>query len=142
MKAAIIPIQSITDIITNSSTEVFLLNLEDAEQFEKDYDYRKGYFDEFKTIEDVRKYVEKDDCEELDAFMEYNPYCSWNAGNVISVMKEKANKTDDQIWDFFKDLYVGLVGKAILVCDNCWDMCNEIRDWCEKNKKPYKEAGL
>ena len=101
-------IQSFNDIITNSSSEVFVsVQNEDLinalKQMNIDYDI---YNDEAS----LRQAVE-DNAWMFDEVVDYNPYGeSW-------IYELRENKTEDEIWDFFKSFYIHLIGKVIIDVD-------------------------
>lgn len=101
-------VQSFSDLITNSSSEVFvsvqnedLINV--LNQMEIDYDI---YNDE----ESLRQAVE-DNPWMFDEIVSYNPY------REVWIYALKENKTEDEIWDFFKSFYIHLIGKVIIDVD-------------------------
>ena len=101
-------IQSFSDIITNSSSEVFVsIQNEDLinalKQMEIDYDI---YNDE----ESLRQAVE-DNPWMFDEMVSYNPYREF----WIDELKE--NRTSDEIWDFLKSFYIHLIGKVLINVD-------------------------
>ena len=101
-------IQSFSDLITNSSSEVFVsTNNEDLinvlKQMEIDYYI---YHDE----ESLRQAVEENPWM-FDEIVSYNPYREF----WIDELKEK--KTQDELWDFFKQFYINLIGKVIIDVD-------------------------
>lgn len=128
-------IKSIVNVITNSSTEVFLIKRDDT------------FFELLKTFNvnpDTFKFIESEDeikkillkgiaskkegkwCDEYDDFGEllnmvldsnYNPfYCSYSCENDICdsviwrVMKNELGKTDEEIIDFFMPLFAKTIG--------------------------------
>lgn len=111
----ILKIKSISDAITNSSTEVFLNKNTDAfKKFAKTFKYIK--FISFETEEDVKKYVMEDDMwynhEELSYILSYNPIYDWHDYFV------EYNLDKETIWPFIKYPYLELIGQvAAFVCD-------------------------
>lgn len=102
-------IQSFSDIITNSSSEVFISapNEELINILNEWGIWHKCY----NTEEELRKAVEEDpwDFEEITT---YNPYYNY------SLMEElREMKSSDSIWEFFKQFYTGLLGKIIVDVD-------------------------
>ena len=103
-------VQSFSDIITNSSSEVFVSEKSEAlikalETMGIDYDY-------YETEEQLRKAVEADPYD-FDEIVDCNIYV-----NVMYFIdKFHETKTDDEIWDFFKPFYIDLVGKVIVEVD-------------------------
>lgn len=115
-----VKIQSVSDVITNSSSEVFLTKI--TENFKKAFteDDHK-YFDAIILNEDdLKKWIcEKSywELEELDELVDYNPL--FNIYNDL----EKCGKTIEEAFEFFKSCYTPLIGYAILVREDCcrWD---------------------
>lgn len=119
-------IKSITDIITNSSSEVFCYKIDqEYEGLKKAVPEME--FIEFKTLEDIRKFVISKDyygwefsgCEiqcsngeENVPEPEYDFY-GYEGEWLIDKLK-KSGKTDDEIWDFFKVVYENILGYAFL----------------------------
>lgn len=129
-------IQSISDIVTNSSSEVFLIESNEAsDEFFKEY---RWYHSTFNTIEDVKKYVMDTD-NDLEA-LEHLSCVEWldfDWEYLIPTLKQ--HKTDDEIWEFFKFKFENLVGKSIVVMDNNYidDLLTDIRvfNMKDENKK-------
>ena len=101
-------IQSFSDIITNSSSEVFVSTSSDEllqalKELNIDYDC---YHDE----EELRKAVEENSWD-FDEIVEFNPYREWWFDDI------KSRKTCDELWDFFKIFYIDLIGKIIIDVD-------------------------
>ena len=101
-------IQSFSDIITNSSSEVFVSSSSDEllqalKELNIDYDC---YHDE----EELRKAVEENSWD-FDEIVEFNPYREWWFDDI------KSRKTCDELWDFFKIFYTDLIGKIIIDVD-------------------------
>jgi hypothetical protein len=101
-------VQSFSDIISNSSSEVFVSTSSDEllqalKELNIDYDC-------YHNEEELRKAVEKDSwC--FDEIVEFNPYREWWFDDI------KSRKTCDELWDFFKIFYVDLIGKIIIDVD-------------------------
>ena len=101
-------IQSFSDLITNSSSEVFVFvqNEEIINALKQmDIDYNV-YNDEAS----LRKAVE-DDAWMFDGVVDFNPYREF----WIDELREK--KTGDELWEFFKSFYTPLIGKIIVDVD-------------------------
>jgi hypothetical protein len=101
-------IQSFSDIITNSSSEVFVSTsneelLKALKELGIDYVC-------YTTEEELRNAVETRSWEfmELDMF---NPYYEWWFEDI------KKEKTSDECWEFFKSFYINLIGKIIVDID-------------------------
>lgn len=101
-------VQSFSDLITNSSSEVFVsIQNEDLinalEQMNIDYDI---YRDETS----LRKAVE-DNAWQFGGIVSFNPYREYWLEEI------KEGKTSDEIWEFFKSFYIDLIGKVIIDVD-------------------------
>lgn len=101
-------VQSFSDIITNSSSEVFVSTSSDEllqalKELNIDYDC---YYNE----EELRKAVEENSWD-FDEIVEFNPYREWWFDDI------KSRKTCDELWDFFKVFYMDLIGKIIIDVD-------------------------
>ena len=108
-------IQSFSDLITNSSSEVFVsLPNEDLINILKDWGIEYKCYN---TEEELRKAVKENpwDFEGITIYNPYQDYCVLE--NLLKV------KTDDQIWEFFKDCYIGLIGKIIVDVDRDYLYC-------------------
>lgn len=123
MKYQLLKVKSITDVITNSSTEVFLLKNDDAfKEFNNSLEtlYADYIFD---TEEKVKEYLSESyegntyRYEYLSEFLETNPLANYD---FIDMVKDELKKTYDETWEFVKSCYLPLVGYAlIMVEDNC-----------------------
>jgi len=135
MKRKALVIQSISDLITNSSSEVFLFETNDAlKSFFKENKFFGGTATTFDTIEDVKKFVieQSYDVEVLDllSVVKYTGsdwYCLYDC--------LKDYKTPDEIFDFFKFKFEDLVGKTIVTIDNNYsdDLVTDLKVY-EKSK--------
>lgn len=101
-------VQSFSDIITNSSSEVFVSTSSDEllqalKELNIDYDC-------YHNEEELRKAVEEDSWD-FDEIVEFNPYREWWFDDI------KSRKTCDELWDFFKIFYMDLIGKIIIDVD-------------------------
>lgn len=119
-------IKSITDIITNSSSEVFCYKIDqEYEDLKKAVPEMK--FTEFRTLEDVRKFVTSKDYYGWDIISDSESQCNhgescpepdydfYSIDNEWLIDKlKKSGKTDDEIWDFFKVAYTDIPGYAFL----------------------------
>ena len=119
-------IKSKSDVITNSSNEVFCFKM-DEEYEELKREVPEFVFTEFKTWDDIRKYVTDENYSEWnltgwaqrthgegDVEPEYDFYGSYGNGGFVDYLK-KSGKTDDEIWDFFKIGYRNILGLAYYV---------------------------
>ena len=101
-------IQSFSDIITNSSSEVFVSSSSDEllqalKELNIDYDC-------YHNEEELRKAVEENSWD-FDEIVEFNPYREWWFDDI------KSRKTCAELWDFFKVFYINLIGKIIIDVD-------------------------
>ena len=102
-------IQSFSDIITNSSSEVFVSY--PNEELLKILEDLGIWYKCYNTEEELRKAVEEDPWN-FDEITTYNPYYNY------SLMEElREMKSADSIWEFFKQFYIGLLGKIIVDVD-------------------------
>ena len=102
-------IQSFSDIITNSSSEVFVSY--PNEELLKILEDWGIWYKCYNTEEELRKAVEEDPWN-FDEITTYNPYYNY------SLMEElREMKSADSIWEFFKQFYIGLLGKIIVDVD-------------------------
>mgnify|MGYP003292355623 CR=1 FL=1 len=101
-------IQSFSDIITNSSSEVFVFSKKDdlieaLTTMKIDYVY-------YENEQSLRKAV-KENAWGFDYICSVNPYREWWMEDI------KTEKTSDEIWEFFKSFYTHLIGKVIVDVD-------------------------
>ena len=102
-------IQSFSDIITNSSSEVFIsAPNKELMKILKDWGI---WYKCYNTEEELRKAVEEDPWD-FDEITTYNPYYNYNLMEELREMK-----SSDSIWEFFKQFYTGLLGKIIVDVD-------------------------
>lgn len=138
-------INSITDVITNSSSEVFIINLSDPL---------------YQEIKKETEFLEFLDFDSLRDFILSDSYYCWNAmfsGSEIEIGNPDYNppsydvfesysdieKTSEN-WEKYKDLYKGLLGIAVANLDRDSDECRRIhdilyRDHFKKNLSPVVE---
>ena len=102
-------IQSFSDIITNSSSEVFIsAPNEELMNIIKEWGI---WYKCYTTEEELRKAVEEDPWD-FDEITTYNPYYNYGLMEELREMK-----SSDSIWEFFKQFYTGLLGKIIVDVD-------------------------
>ena len=120
-------LRSITDVITNSSTEVFCYKLDDPEYQEIKRDIPWLYWTEFKTEDDIKKLVMAPDYWGLS--WTDSVQCDHGPEEALPLYDIMANyefkeglegkKTPDEIWEFIKGFYIeGLIGKAVASFEN------------------------
>lgn len=125
-------IQSFSDIITNSSSEVFVSY--PNEELLKILEDWGIWYKCYNTEEELRKAVEEDPWD-FDEITTYNPYYNY------SLMEElREMKSADSIWEFFKQFYIGLLGKIIVDVDRDYlyrkhqESDKNIFDYVKQNK--------
>lgn len=104
-------IKSVSDVITNSSSEVFVIKISDNFQ-----EYLKNNTHLYPTIinneETLKEVIMNDDIvEDLDSLVDKG-ILKCNPLGVVNKywLKNECNKTFDEIWEFFKDSYLPLIG--------------------------------
>lgn len=134
----LVKIQSISDVITNSSSEVYLMAT--TEKFKEAFKGFEKYFRAiFLTEEDIKKYlIEKDiweiesDLGEVD-IIQSNPLGDYYLLNTL----ENIGKTKEEIVEFFFPVYKPLLGYAIWTQEDTyrWDpLVNYINDKTRKDE--------
>lgn len=103
-------IQSFSDIITNSSSEVFISA--PNEELMKILEDWGIWYKCYNTEEELRKAVENNPYDFDEITSSCNPYY-----NVNMMWDLKEIKSDDEIWEFFKSFYMDLIGKVIVNVD-------------------------
>ena len=102
-------IQSFSDIITNSSSEVFVsYPNEELLKILEDWGIEYKCYN---TEEELRKAVEENPWD-FDEITTHNPYGTYT---LMEDLREL--KSTDSIWEFFKQFYIGLLGKIIVDVD-------------------------
>ena len=148
-------IRSKSDVITNSSSEVFCFKIDSLEYKELKELIPEIEFTEFKTWDDIRNYVTSKEYWEWD-LTKYaqcthgkgavEPKFDFYGGYQYMDFRDDlrfAGKTDDEIWEFFKFGYENVLGLAYYTIyegekqpqwkDKYWD-------WViEKDRKETKE---
>ena len=110
-------IQSFSDIITNSSSEVFIsAPNEELMNIIKEWGI---WYKCYTTEEELRKAVEEDPWD-FDEITTYNPYYNYGLMEELREMK-----SSDSIWEFFKQFYTGLLGKIIVDVDRDYLYTNQ-----------------
>lgn len=105
-------IQSVNDIITNSSSEVFLTDSKSKIEL---LDKAGIEYIKFDTEGDIKNYVLSEDnyyLAELDEIVERNPL-----GDYFLIKDLLKYHTEDEIWEFYKPFYLVLLGKAYVNVD-------------------------
>ena len=117
----LIKIKSVTDVITNSSTEVFLLKNTNAFKELNDSlcSLKADYI--FDTEEALKEYLS--DCYEgnsykyeyLSNFLDSNPLANYD---FIYIVKDNLKICFDETWDFVKSCYLPLIGYAVITVED------------------------
>lgn len=105
----LIPIQSFSDIITNSSSEVYIS--EKNERLLKTLNNYGIYYYDFTDESVLRDFVENQFYELYDV-VEYNPYADYDLRDGF-----KTHYTEDQMWEILKPFYKQLIGKIYINID-------------------------
>ena len=117
MKYHLLKIKSITDVITNSSTEVFLLKNTNAFKELNDSlrSLKADYI--FDSEEGLKEYLSdayNDVCYKYDylsSFLDSNPLANYDFVNIV---KNELKKSFDETWEFVKSCYLPLIGYAVI----------------------------
>ena len=128
----LVKIQSISDIITNSSSEVFCIKA--TENFQKAFKGFENLFDAiFLTEEDIRKYLIESERwkieSDLDEVVDYNPLGSWDLWNYV----DSTGRTKEETVDFFLPAYKDLLGYAILKKEDNY-YCEKLNNYIKENR--------
>ena len=117
----LIKIKSVTDVITNSSTEVFLLKNTNAFKELNDSlcSLKADYI--FDTEEALKEYLS--DCYEdnsykyeyLSNFLASNPLANYD---FIYMVRDNLKKSFDETWEFVKSCYLPLIGYAVITVED------------------------
>ena len=103
-------IQSFSNIITNSSSEVFVS--ESSEELLNALKELGIGYDCYETEEQLREALESG-WYDFDELVPLNIY-----RDIYYYIDElRKHKTDDEIWDFIKPFYIDLIGKIIIEVD-------------------------
>lgn len=113
----LIKIKSITDVITNSSTEVFLLKNNDVfKEFNNSLELLKADYI-FDSEEGLKEYLSdayNGVCYKYDylsSFLDSNPLANYDFVNIV---KNELKKSFDETWEFVKSCYLPLIGYAVI----------------------------
>ena len=134
----LVKIQSISDVITNSSSEVYLIAA--TEKFKEAFKGFENCFDViFLTEEDIKKYLIEKNIWEIESDLDYvdiidhNPLADFNLMDSL----ENIGKTKEEIVEFFFPVYKPLLGYAIWTQEDTyrWDpLVNYINDKTRKDE--------
>ena len=139
----LVKIQSISDVITNSSSEVYLIAA--TEKFKEAFKGFENYFDAiFLTEEDIKKYLIEKNIWEIESdldnvdIIDHNPLADYNLMDTL----ESIGKTKEEIVEFFFPIYKPLLGYAIWTQEDTyrWDpLINYINDKTRDHDKDTVE---
>lgn len=105
----LIPVQTFSDIITNSSSEVYIS--EKNEKLIKTLKANGIYYYDFTDEAVLRDFVENQ-FYELYEVIEYNPYADFELRDGF-----RKHYTEDQMWEILKPFYKQLLGKVYIDID-------------------------
>lgn len=117
----LIKIKSVTDVITNSSTEVFLLKNDDAfKEFNNSLESLKAdyIFDSEERLKEYFSDAYNSACYEYDylsSFLDSNPLANYDFVNIV---KNELKKPFDETWEFVKSCYLPLIGYALFTIED------------------------
>lgn len=134
-KSKEIKIMSISDIITNSSSEVFLIDINDNyKDFMSSLDYVKNDISElikenmheFNNLNDVKEYIDNGgEFNDLSIFPRDRDNLKYYDDMIFDYyIKHSENPTDEKkntMWTKSKKSYRDLVGKAMIIIDDIDD---------------------
>ena len=116
MEYHLLKIKSITDVITNSSTEVFLLKNTNAFKELNDSlrSLKADYiFDSEKGLKEYLSDAYNGVCYKYDylsIFLDSNPLANYDFVNIV---KNELKKSFDETWEFVKSCYLPLIGYVL-----------------------------
>jgi hypothetical protein len=105
----LIPIQTFSDIITNSSSEVYIS--ERNEKLIKTLEANGIYYYDFTDESVLRDFVENQFYELYDV-VKYNPYADYELRDGF-----REHYTEDQMWEILKPFYKQLLNKVYINID-------------------------
>lgn len=139
----LVKIQSISDVITNSSSEVYLIAA--TEKFKEAFKGFENCFDAiFLTEEDIKKYLIEKNIWEIESdldnvdIIDHNPLADYTLMDTL----ESIGKTKEEIVEFFFPIYKPLLGYAIWTQEDTyrWDpLINYINDKTRDHDKDTVE---
>lgn len=139
----LVKIQSISDVITNSSSEVYLIAA--TEKFKEAFKGFENCFNViFLTEEDIKKYLIEKNIWEIESdldnvdIIDHNPLADYNLMDTL----ESIGKTKEEIVEFFFPIYKPLLGYAIWTQEDTyrWDpLINYINDKTRDHDKDTVE---
>ena len=112
----LIKIKSVTDVITNSSTEVFLLKNTNAFKELNDSlcSLKADYiFDSEERLKEYLSDAYNGACYKYDylsSFLDSNPLANYDFVNIV---KNELKKSFDETWEFVKSCYLPLIGYVL-----------------------------
>lgn len=129
-------IQSVSDLITNSSSEVFLFENSDALKDFFDHDKFYGGTDvRFESIDQVKEFVKENSY--LEAIDTLTEWIGSDWGCVVAGLENY--KSFDEIFEFYKFKFEGLVGKTMVVIDNNYssDLIDKMSAYEKENNTSF-----
>lgn len=132
----ILIIQSVSDLITNSSSEVFLFENSDALKDFFDHDKFYGGTDvRFESIDQVKEFVKENSY--LEAIDTLTEWIGSDWGCVVAGLENY--KSFDEIFEFYKFKFEGLVGKTMVVIDNNYssDLIDKMSAYEKENNTSF-----
>ena len=119
----LVKIQSVSDVITNSSSEVYCIKA--TETFKETFKGSENLFSAiFLTEQDIKNYLLESDYWEIEStledVLENNPL----GDSGLWDYAEDAGRTKEEVIDFFFPCYKCLLGYAIFTCEDTynWDL--------------------
>lgn len=140
-------LRSVTDVITNSSTEVFCYKIDDPEYQEIKTAIPWLYWDEFKTEDDIKEMVMDPSYWGIPWGNPQNDHGPEQALPIYDIMADygfkegiEGKKTPDEIWEFIKEFYIdGILGKAVASFENDCISDSQYRDIENFSNRKYNE---
>lgn len=135
----LLKIKSISDVITNSSTEVFVIKMD--EKFNEIKNSLRCYkdFEFFENEEYVKNFIiehiKNNTLYELeDLFtckIDFGNFSGWEFFNLIEYCRDNLEKTPEEIYEFFKSVFNQLIGYAWVEEEDNWstDIIDELRHY-------------
>lgn len=117
----LIKIKSVTDVITNSSTEVFLLKNTNAfKELNDSLEWLKADYI-FDSEEGLKEYLSdayNGVCYKYDylsSVLDSNPLANYDFVNIV---KDELKKSFDETWEFVKSCYLPLIGYVLFTIED------------------------
>lgn len=136
-----------SDVITNSSSEVFVIKGEDYEKLSDEIKEKFDLVTEDNLIKTLLESADWDLGEEHHAFKEACVHmldipdflCYWNYYNMDAWEELEKIHSRKEIYEFFRPAFKDCVNKAYaLAMDDCdWETCEKIQNELAKKKIEY-----